>query len=207
MHTYLVPAALARVAAIACIAAGVLMIAGFALHPAGEEPTLGTDPFWVPAHGLLWAAFTLALVGWTGVYLMQASEAGTLGVIAYMMILIGTSFASWIYSTDVTYVPVIASDAPQLFEKIMHGPSLVLGMASVFTWMLGTVLFGISVIRARVFSRWPGILLVIGTASVPILYFAVDSVRIIAAGAYASAAGQIWLGVELKTKTQSSREL
>jgi len=203
MRTYRVPAAFPFVAAIACVVAGVLMIAGFALHPAGEEPTLGTDPFWVPAHALLWAAFTLALAGWTGVYLVQAFEAGTLGVIAYVTILIGTSFASWIYSTDVTYVPVVAAGAPHLFKQIMSGPSLVLGMVSVFTWMLGNVLFGVSIVRARVFSRWPGILLVIGTASVPILYFAVDSVRIIAAGAYAAAAGQIWLGVELKTKTQS----
>ena len=197
METYRVPIAIRRVGAIACIAAGIFMIAGFALHPAGEDPTFGTDPLWVPAHALLWAAFTIALPGWIGVYLAQASEAGRLGVVAFLTIIIGTSLASWIYSSDVTFVPVIAAESPQLFKKIYGGVSFALGMVSVLAWVLGSVLFGLSVVRARVFPRWPGILLAIGTASIPIGYAAGLSVHVLAVAAFVAAIGQIWLGVKL----------
>jgi hypothetical protein len=91
MENYAVPKTILKLGGAAGIAAGILMIAGFALHPAGEDATFGTDPYWVPAHGLLWIAYTLALVGWIGLYIVQASRAGGLGVAGFVIIIIGTS--------------------------------------------------------------------------------------------------------------------
>src|SRR5689334_23598289 len=113
-----IPVAVFQIGGTASIVAGVLMIAGFILHPNGEDATFGTDPFWVPAHGLLWLAFTIAILGWIGVYLFQASRSGRFGIIAFVIISVGTSLTSWIFSSDVTYVPVIAAEAPALFQKI-----------------------------------------------------------------------------------------
>ena len=59
-----IPRLVFRIAGVASIAAGVLMTAGFVLHPAGEDATFGTDPMWIPAHALLWMAFVVALLGW-----------------------------------------------------------------------------------------------------------------------------------------------
>ncbi len=56
METYTIPKAILKLGGAASIVAGILMIAGFALHPAGEDATFGADPYWVPAHGLLWIA-------------------------------------------------------------------------------------------------------------------------------------------------------
>lgn len=109
------------------------MIAGFLLHPAGEDQTFRTDPLWVPAHGLLWLAFTIALLGWSGVYFVQAPQAGRLGVIALALLLMGTSLASWVFSSDVTYVPVIAAESPALFQQVNSGSKLLIGMGSVFS--------------------------------------------------------------------------
>jgi len=99
-----VPTAVYRTGGLASIVAGLLMISGFALHPAGEDATFGTDPLWVPAHALLWLAFTLALPGWIAIYFAQAQQAGRLGVTGLVVIIIGTSLASWIFSSDVTFV-------------------------------------------------------------------------------------------------------
>jgi hypothetical protein len=129
--TFDIPRPVLRIGALASIAAGALLIAGFALHPAGEDATFGTDPFWVPAHGLLWAAFTIALLGWIALYSAQAAQAGRLGVVAFVVIILGTSLASWIFSSDVTFVPVIAAESPALFKKIFSGSHLVVGIASV----------------------------------------------------------------------------
>jgi hypothetical protein len=181
----------------ASIAAGILMIAGFALHPAGEDATFGTDPYWVPAHGLLWIAYTLALVGWIGLYIVHASRAGGLGVAGFVIIIIGSSLISWIFSSDVTFVPVIAAAAPKLFQQIFSKGHIAVGIVSVLTWVLGNILFGSSVIRAKVFSKWAGVLLIIGPVVIPVAYLTHLSVHVVAAGAFIASAGQIWLGFEL----------
>lgn len=193
-----------RIGAIASVLAGVLLIGGFALHPAGEDATYGTDPLWVPAHALLWLAFTLAVLGWTAVYTPQAAKAGRLGITAFVLIILGNSLTSWIFSSDVTFVPVIAAESPQLFGKIFSSSHIAIGLASVLTWVAGNILFGVSIVRAGVFPRWTGVLLAIGTVFIPIAYIAGFSVRVIAADATLAGAAQIWLGYDLLRKLQRS---
>lgn len=189
-----IPAVVLQIGGVASILAGLLMIVGFILHPAGEDATFGTDPFWVPAHGLLWLAFTIALLGWIGLYLFQAPKSGRFGVVAFVVIIVGTSLASWIFSSDVTYVPVIAAESPALFQNINTNTH---GVVSVVSWVVGTVLFGISIIRARVLSRWAGILLILGTVGVPIAYLAGLPEKVVIGGPILAGIGQIWLGYEL----------
>jgi hypothetical protein len=61
---------------VASVAAGLLLIAGFGLHPAREDPTFATDELWIPAHSLLWLAFTIAPLGWIALCLAQGLEPG-----------------------------------------------------------------------------------------------------------------------------------
>jgi hypothetical protein len=197
METYNIPNAILKIGGAASILASILMMAGFVLHPAGEDAIFGTDPFWVPAHALLWLAFTVALPGWIGLYIVQASKAGRFGVAGFVVIIFGTSLVSWIFSSDVTFVPVIAAESPGLFQKIFSNSHIAMGIASVLTWVLGNVLFGASVIRAKIFPRWAGILLIIGSVVIPITYLAGVSVKVVAVGAIIAGAGQIWLGYEL----------
>lgn len=59
------------------------------------------------------------------------------------------------------------------------------------------VLFGVSIIRTRVFSRWAGILLILGTVGVPIAYLAGLPEKVVIGGPILAGIGQIWLGYEL----------
>jgi hypothetical protein len=194
MTNFGIPKTILQLSAVASVLAGIFMIAGFALHPAGEDATFGTDPRWVPAHALLWIAYTISLVGWVGVYIVMASKAGKLGAAALAVILVGTSFSSWIFSSDVTFVPVIAKEAPELFPEIFRGGHIAIGIASVLTWVLGNVLFGSAIMRTMVFPRLAGILLIVGTVAIPVSYLSHLSIHFVAAGAFLAAAGQIWLG-------------
>jgi hypothetical protein len=133
METYKIPNAMLKLGGVAAMAAALVMIAGFLIHPAGEDATHGTDPHWIPAHALLWLGFTLALIGWIGLYIAHASKAGTIGVISTVIVILGTSFASWIFSSDVTFVPVIAAESPLLFKKIFTTRHIMLGIVSVLT--------------------------------------------------------------------------
>jgi hypothetical protein len=94
-------------------------------------------------------------------------------------------------------VPVIAPPSPSLFEAIYSGAQLLIGVSSVWAWLLGVALFGISVVRGKVFSQWAGIFVVIGTLIILIAHAAGLSVRIVGLGGAMAGAGQIWLGSAL----------
>jgi hypothetical protein len=193
---YNIPNSFFRVTAIANIIAAVLMTAGFFLHPAGEDATYGTDPFWIPAHGLLWLADTIALLGWVGLFILQSANAGKFGVVAFITLLLSTSLSSWIFSSDVTLVPVIAAESPGLFKKIYNHTHIAIGLVSVLTWVLGNVLFGISIIKSKIFLSITGVLLIVGIVIIPIAYLLSFSIKFIAFGATLTAIGQGWLGID-----------
>lgn len=186
-----------QICSIASVIAGILLILGFALHPAGEDATFGTDRRWVSAHGFLWAAFTIALLGWIGVYDVLASSTGRLGAAGFVIIIAGTSFASWIFSSDVTYVPVIASQSPGLIRQIFNQSHVVIGVLSVLTWVLGDVLFGFSVIQAKVFPKLAGVLLVVGSLVIPVSYMTGLPEKVVAIGGLLVGASQVWLGYDV----------
>ena len=81
METNPIPNIFFRIAGVISIISAILMIAGFFLHPSGEDATYGTDPLWVPAHALLWIVFIIALPAWVGIYIVHASKAGKIGTV------------------------------------------------------------------------------------------------------------------------------
>src|SRR5206468_1934056 len=84
---------------------------------------------------------------------------------------------------------MIAAQAPSLFQDIYGSAHVLTGLGSVLLWVLGSVLFGASVVRAKVFPREAGFLLAIGTLIVPVAYAAGLSVRIVGLGAALAAVG------------------
>jgi hypothetical protein len=197
MQTYNIPNIFFRITGAAAIIRTLLMITGFFLHPAGEDAIYGTDPFWIPALALLWIAYSIALPGWVGIYIVQAGKAGSPGVVAFAFILIGIGFTTSIFSSDVTFVPVIAAESPQLFKQIFNSNHLAIGIAGVLSWVLGNVLFGLSIIQAKVFPRWTGLVLIIGIVIIPIAYLSGLPVKVVAIGATLAGVGQICLGYKV----------
>ncbi len=191
------PTTLLRISGYAGVLAGILVAAAFGLHPAGEEATHGTEALWVPAHSLAWISFTLALLGWTGIHLVQAAKARRLGTAAFCVVLLGTSYASWIFSSDVTFVPVIAAREPGLFQVIFSGSHILIGVTSVLSWVLGNVLFGAAIIRAKVFPLITGILLAVGSLVFPVAYLLRWPEKIIFGGSLLIGLAQLWLGIDL----------
>jgi hypothetical protein len=197
MPDFTIPKGFLRLGGVALIVAAILIVAGFLLHPAGEDATHGNELLWVPAHALLWIGYTIVILGWIAAYIPQASRAGGVGAIAIAVLILGTSLTTWIFSSDVTFVPVIAKEEPALFKQIFSGAHLALGIGSVLLWVLGSILFGVSIVRAKVFPSWTGVVLIVGTAAVPVAYFAGVSVKFIAVAAAITASGQIRIGSDL----------
>ena len=137
------------------------------------------------------------MLGWIGLYIVQASRAGRLGTAGFVVVILGTSLTSWIFSSDVTYVPVIAAQSPGLFAQILNRGHILIGVLSVLTWILGNVLFGFSIIRSRVFPKWAGVLLVIGSLVIPVAYLTGLPEKVVAIGGLLVGVSQIWLGSDV----------
>jgi hypothetical protein len=144
-----------------CVVSGALYALAAWVHPVGEDLTAVLDPRWVPAHLIYWVSSLLMLVGLVGIYARQATETGRLGLVAFVLALVGTALVSSILFIVSTVIPLIAVESPALFERAMTPPPFALPVF-ILGFGGGYILLGIATMRARVLPRWAGTLLIVG---------------------------------------------
>lgn len=136
---------------------------------------------WVENNGwftLSILAFILAMLMpavMLAIYVSQIEETGVLGLVGFSLMLIG--MAAYLgFQFDMAFVwPVLAEKTPELIDfsgPMFHHP----GFAFIHSWMgpihiIGTMLFGITLIKARVFPRIASILFMIGMILSPGVLF------------------------------------
>lgn len=173
---------LTRAAGLSAAAAGLIFIAVQINHPPMDATSVATTE-WVVRNSAKVLMGALALVGITGMYLRQVRQAGLLGLIGYL--LFGAGYLL-MFSTEVisAYVlPGLVDLAPGYVNDILVAaaggtPVGDIGaMATVLAvtgigYMVGGLIFGIALFRARILARWAAVLLsvgTIGTASLALL--------------------------------------
>ena len=145
-----------------CILIGTIMGAVlFPGHSSTQEQVLSFP--WLFMTLIILVGALLFAIGLPGMYLRQAGRAGVLGLVGFIllflaMLLQGTAFSA----VQIVVLPFLAQKAPQL----MGGNSLpisafLLLIISGLMQIVGDILLGIATMRARVFPRWMGILLLI----------------------------------------------
>jgi hypothetical protein len=113
-------------------------------------------------NGLALTAMYALLIALTGLYVRQATSAGKLGLIGYLLAALGTVLVAgdWWYEAFVS--PQIAAQAPEVL-RTAPGGSILIGAAATFgSFALGWVIYGIATYRAGIFPRGAAILTVIG---------------------------------------------
>jgi hypothetical protein len=104
----------------------------------------------------------LVLLGLPGMYTRQARRAGILGLLGFLFVWYVTLFQGILIPfTTVTFIPMLAAHqiAPQLMTTLP--PTLTpFSIVSMVGQILGILLLGIATLRARVFPRWIGWLLI-----------------------------------------------
>jgi hypothetical protein len=143
------------------VLAGVLYAVGALLHPVGEDLAAVLNPRWIPSHVVYWIAAILMTVGLGGIHARQARESGRLGLMSLILAMGGTVVVSGIFFLVSTAIPLIATQAPALFERAMTPPSWAMP-AVIAGFALGYVMFGLATIRAGVLPRAAGVILVVG---------------------------------------------
>ena len=178
---------LTRGAGLSAVAAGLLFITIQLVHP-HEDVAAVTTTAWIVVALLTMAMSVLLLVGLTGMYLRQVTETGLPGLVGFL--LFGSTFVLTIAVTfvEVFVLPQLADQAPQYVDDFLAtftggavvgdvGSLQLASLVAAVGYLLGGLLFGLVLYRARILARWAALLLAVGSVAtllVPVLPHALD---------------------------------
>src|SRR5260370_42085202 len=105
----------------------------------------------------------LFVIGMPGMYLRQAERAGVLGFVGFILSFFALLLEQPAFSLLQTILlPYLPQHAPQLIGPNSGPPALfVLFIVAPLMITIGSILLGIATMRARMFPRWTGILLLV----------------------------------------------
>ena len=127
-------------------------------------------------------------------YLGQRRESGVFGGIAFIVLFTGLVM---LVSLDYygTFIRIHLPEA--IILQIEEGPSAPVFVGSLFIFLIGEILFGISVIRAGVYSKIAAILFMIGLVFVALHPSGIIPESVVDIGATAVGIGLIWWSTDL----------
>jgi len=173
-----------------------LFAIGYILKPGMDDVIqVYTNPLYIPAVTFSFLGALLVLVGLPALYAHQASRAGILGLVSFVLVFLGLASLEIGSGPLLSIVSQMLAAEPATQSIVASGGALennatflVFYLPSLLTTNLGILLFGISTIRAGVFPRWAGWLMIAGV----LLVFVVETV-----GIPLVMAGMAWCGLAL----------
>jgi hypothetical membrane protein len=105
----------------------------------------------------------LVFLGLVGLYARQAEQAGTLGLIAFVVAFTGMVMMSGLQWSTITFGAWLAEVAPELMDSEPTGVPAAMFMITLILFALGWLLFGFASLQARVLNRGASILLIVGS--------------------------------------------
>jgi hypothetical protein len=174
-----------RLSALAGLLSGACIIIGKLLIPL-------PDPQPGEVFDLLSPFFALFLA--MGLYLRQRKESGIVGALAFIVLFTGLVA---VVSLDYFGAFMRLELPPGTAQQLMEGPSGPVFVGSLLIFLIGELLFGISAIRAGVFSRIAAVLFMIGLVPVAFHLSGVFPESVVVIGSVVAGLGLIWWSTEL----------
>jgi hypothetical protein len=170
---------LIKAAGAAAAVAGSIFIAVQIQHPATDTFTTETTQ-WVARECAKTVMAVLALAGITGMYLRQYRKAGLLGLVGYLVFAAGYLAMFSVEVIAAVVLPNFVHSEPGFVNDVVaaaNGGSAngdIGGLQILFGLMgagliLGGLVFGIVLFRARVLARWAAALLAVSTGALAAL--------------------------------------
>ncbi len=171
---------LSKLAGIAAILSGLLFIIIQVIHPADQLASLTTTE-WMIAHVLSFLFPIFGILGITGIYLKQVKQSGYLGLIGYLFLFCAFILMICFGFYEAFIAPVLATEATQYALNALSvldgkaGPDYLGTVYQIngILYLLGSLLFGISLLKAKVFPIWAawiiltGIITTLSAAAIP----------------------------------------
>lgn len=174
-----------RLGALAGLLSGFFMILG---------RILARLPNTQPGEIIDWLSPFFALFFAIALYLGQRRESGVLGGIAFIVLFSGLVT---VVCLDY-YGAFIRIDLPEaIITQIEEGSSAAVFVASLLTFLIGEILFGISVIRAGVYSKIAAVLFMAGLIPIALHPSGIFPESVVDLAAAAAGIGLIWWSIEL----------
>jgi hypothetical protein len=172
-----------RLSALAGFISGLCIIIGKLLIPLPNRQIGEVFDFFSPFFALFFVV---------GLYLCQREASGTFGGIASIVLFMGLAT---VVSMDY-FGAFVAPYLPDgMMDQILEGPTGAVAAASGLVFLVGEILFGISVLRANRFSKIASVLFMVGMLLVPLGSVVPESAVVI--GSIVAGVALIWWSVEL----------
>ena len=140
------------------------------------------------------AALLLAL---TGLYTRESAGLGRLGLIGYATAFLGTLMVAGDWWFEAFAIPKIATEAPEVLQMPPSGSALAGVIATVGLYTVGWTLVALAALRARVFPRAAGLLLLVGGLAGPLALLTPYQIPLAIAIA--------WIGLTLQPESRRPR--
>jgi hypothetical protein len=201
-------------AGICAMVAGAIFIGVQIGHPDMNTTSITTTEVGVRTSFKILMA-VLAIVGITGMYLSQVRRNGVLGLVGFLVLAVGyllimsSTYASGyvfphIADTDPAYVRDFIAAAEGDTPAGNLGALGTLIQIQGFAYLIGGLLFGIALYRARVLARWAAALLALGGLASVVLSLMPDAFyRLLA---FPNGIAMIGLGYSLWRERRTSSE-
>jgi hypothetical protein len=196
---------LIRAAGLSAMVTGIIFAGIQPIHPPDVLASVTTSA-WLIITSLKTVMCLFGLFGIAGLYARQVEKTGWLGLAGYLLLTVFYAIQMCFAFTEPLILPLLATEAPKFvagFLGILSStPSEVnLGAISAINgllaglYLLGTLLFGIAMFRARILSRWAAGLLALSGPLAIILTLIGHPINRIAA--VPMGISLIWLGYSL----------
>jgi hypothetical protein len=189
------------------LGAAVSVIAGvmtlFLDSSLGASPTTIQSPLWSTFWSLAFVGIVLVLLGLPALYLRQArGRGGVVGLIGVFLVALGSFLGMATTAYFVSIAPLLAAKAPHLINAGYETSLAVFGISATVLGIIGPLLLGIAVIRAKVFPSLVGILLMVSGILSPVNTFSggVLFALIGLVGIVSAAIAYGWVGMILTTQ-------
>ena len=137
---------------LASAAAGLLLLLGHLLDLGGNS-----EYGMVLGGSLVLAAHVVLVFGLVALYAAQVEQSGLLGGLRMVLSVVGTTLVS-----GVVLVEIAGASGAGVENVLEAGLPGALALLGGLAFLIGLILFGAATMRAGVFPRWAGLLLIVG---------------------------------------------
>ena len=155
---------LIRWAGLSAMVAGIIFAGIQPIHPPDVFASVNTSAF-IIITSFKTAMSLFGLFGIAGLYARQVEETGWLGLAGYLLLSIFYAVQMCFSFVEPLILPLLTTVAPMFVESVLGmasgagGPMNLGAFATVYSlvsvlYLLGLLLFGIAMFRARILPRW-----------------------------------------------------